>query len=101
MTNEERDKAIKDIAEKVSDIHGDIKVIKDKTNEHHRTLYGNGRLGLVERHNAVEAAQRACPAKQEFLVSNRIAKRANMIQIVSAIVAVGALLVAVAAILAS
>lgn len=98
MTNEERDAAIQSIADKVSDIHGDMKVVKGKIDEHHRTLYGNGRPGLVERHNAVEEQQRKCPALQRSLLGNRIASRANWIQLVGTIVAFGALIIAIVAV---
>jgi len=94
MTNEERDDAIKSISKGVSDMQGNMKVFVDKCKEHHKTLYGNGRPGLLERHNAVEEQQRQCPALQRSLLPNVAASRSNWIQIGVLIIAILAVVIA-------
>ena len=51
MTNAERDKLIREI-------HTMVKLTEDKCKEHHKTLYGNGRPGLVSEHQATDSALR-------------------------------------------
>jgi len=101
MNNEERDKAISDIKEMVTDIHGKYLVIDDHVKEHRRTLYGNGRPGLVERHNAVEIGQRKCPALQAKLSEDETAEEANFIAKHSNFIQLATLLAALAAIVVS
>lgn len=97
MTNDERDKAIKDIASKVGDIHTDMSVLKECVQRHDKTLYGNGRAGIVERFQSVEEQQRSCPALQEKLLGNTLAKKANWIQIAMLIVTIIAVIIAIIA----
>jgi len=92
MTQAEK---IDKIAEQVSEIHGDMKVLKDSCERHDKTLYGNGRPGIVSRFDAVEEQQRKCPALQEKLLGNRLMNRGNWIQIAMVIAAVAAVVVAI------
>jgi len=85
---------INKIADQVNEMHGDMKVLTEYAKRHDRTLYGNGQPGLVSRFEAVEEQQRSCPALQEKLLSNRIANKSNWIQILVAIIAIAAVLVA-------
>ncbi len=57
MTNDERDNML-------IEIHGDIKVIAGKVDEHHTTLYGNGNAGLKEDMALTMQRQKDCPARK-------------------------------------
>lgn len=48
MTNDERDKILKQILEEVGSISKQVPLMRKMLNDHNRTLYGGQRAGVVE-----------------------------------------------------
>jgi len=75
MTNDERDNML-------IEIHGDIKVIAGKVDEHHQTLYGNGNAGLKQDLALLALRQKDCPAR---IATTAKGKRLNLAYVAVAI----------------
>ncbi|KKM76374.1 hypothetical protein LCGC14_1380770, partial [marine sediment metagenome] len=71
MTNEERDNML-------IEMHGNIKVIVGKVDEHHKTLYGNAKPGVVSDVTLLQERQDNCPARQ---VAGKDDRRLNIARI--------------------
>lgn len=61
MNNEERDNML-------IDIHGTVKVIAGKAENHDDTLYGNSKPGLVKDVTLLQERQDQCPARKALTV---------------------------------
>jgi hypothetical protein len=74
MTNAERDK-------KINEMHAAIMVEASRTEEHHKTLYGNGQPGICKEFDVVKTRQEECPARKAVQPSNKIANMAMFVAI--------------------
>lgn len=82
MTNEERDSAIKEIHEAVTQMSQSFAVSEDKVKDHSKTLYGNGRPGLCERVQKIENAHE----NEEKNNTNAVAWIAAIAAVVAALI---------------
>ena len=84
MTNDERDRLI-------IETHSGMRTVASQIGDHHRTLYGNGRPGVVARLQRVEEAHAGCAHCQAPARKDRR----------EWIMAIGMLLVSIAAVVAA
>ena len=85
MTQAER---IEKMAVQVNEMHGDFKVLRNRVESHERTLYGNGKPGLVAEFQSVKEAQASCPALQEKLLApdTKADRKANRLAVWSLVI---------------
>lgn len=57
-------------------------------NDHHKTLYGNGRPGLDDRVKELEVERRNCPARIAFVHGHRQTDRAARIAVAAILVSI-------------
>ena len=81
MTNEQRDK-------KINEIHTAVTVIAGKVEEHHNTLYGNGRPGLAADMILLQNRQNECPARK---AASSDGKRLNIAYVMMSVGIIGLL----------
>ncbi len=79
MNNEERDNML-------IEIHGTVKVIGSKVEDHDKTLYGNGNNGLSKDVTLLQERQNNCPARKATTVEG---KRLTISNVMMAIAVVG------------
>jgi hypothetical protein len=84
MTNDERDRMI-------YETHSTVMVIAEKVDEHHNTLYGNGKSGLSRDVTLLQERQDQCPARKATTTEN---KRLSLGYVMTAI-AVASLIVTI------
>lgn len=78
MTNDERDNIIRQTAADVQEIkslHGEL------LGRHDRSLYGNGRPGIVQLVESIAQAQRDCPARKSADEGRTLRARQTWLQI--------------------
>ena len=71
MTNDDRDRLI-------MEIHALLTQMTGRVDEHHRTLYGNGRPGLVAESSATRQRQEECPARAAAQSAARLLRYQTM-----------------------
>ena len=84
MTNEERDKLIRET-------HEAVIMMKGRVEDHHITLFGNGKPGLKEDMAVVKTNYKNCPAR---LAASNDNKRTNIAYIMM-VIAIVSLIVTV------
>ena len=89
MSDAERDRMLREI-------HADVRVMATRVEEHHVTLYGNGKPGLKADVQRIDQHQAECPARAAYTIEGR----GLIQQIRSNWLALAALIVAVVAIVA-
>ena len=78
MTNDERDNML-------IEIHGTVKVIAEKAENHGDTLYGNSKPGLVQDVTLLQERQDQCPARQALSSESKRLSVANVMIVIAVI----------------
>ena len=78
MNNEERDNML-------IEIHGTVKVIGSKVEEHHQTLYGNSKPGLKEDMALLNLKWKECPARKAATTEGKRLKVSHVMMVIAII----------------